>query len=123
MTRNKGERFGRVLLGPSNRGGDPLNASAEVVGELRSGPTPAPRSPTPAELQVDLNTFNVLACAAIVHAMADQGVLSGSIPCPVCKTGRLRFSIAMNSHARGVCDRVVGKTADGFDVHCVAFVE
>ena len=113
----------RVLLGPLNRGGVPWIASAEVVGTLQSGPTPAPFAATPEALQNDFDVFKVMACAAIVHALADQGVLSGSIPCPICKTGRLSWSIAMNSHARGVCDRVVGKNAEGFDVHCVAFVE
>jgi len=76
------------------------------------------------DLVGELETFVAVAVVAIVHAVAEaDGVSSGSFPCPKCRTGTLTFTIASNGHARGVCDRIVGKADDGSDVHCVAFIQ
>lgn len=76
------------------------------------------------ELVGELDALVVLGVAVIVHAVARRdGTSAGSFPCPRCRTGTLRFSVASNNHARGVCDRVVGKNEDGSDVHCVSFIQ
>lgn len=49
----------------------------------------------------------VTARAAISEHLKANGKptrnVSGAIPCPVCKTGTLRFSIAYNGHCHGKC--------------------
>lgn len=78
----------------------------------------------PDELLEELDmTISIMVFACVKEIGSKSGQASGEMPCPRCKTGKLRWSIASsNGHARAVCDRVVGQR-NGEDVHCVAAME
>ena len=40
---------------------------------------------------------------AIVKHIEESGINSGSIPCPICSKGQLRYSRAYNGHIHGRC--------------------
>lgn len=48
--------------------------------------------------------FSVLAIAKRKHK--ESGDVSGEFPCPVCRSGTVRWAIAQsNGHTRAVCNR------------------
>lgn len=87
------------------------------------------REPTAQELRDELSMVISFSIVAIVIAEAkESGAQSGSMQCPRCCTGILRWAIASNGHVRGVCDRVISSCCDGDGTnqepaYCVAFMQ
>ena len=82
------------------------------------------RIPTAAELLAELESHIALLVFAVVKEIArGDGRPTGSMPCPRCKTGTLRWSIAQsNGRARVVCDRWIG-VRDGEPIRCIDAME
>ena len=77
------------------------------------------------ELLDELEMTIVLLIVTVIKELSKRsGELSGSMICPRCNTGIVRWSIAStNGHARVVCDRMVGVREDGESVLCVNAME
>lgn len=61
---------------------------------------------TSAACNTELQLFIGLSVAAIAKLKAEEtGTTSGEFPCPACRSGTVRWSVAPNGHIRAYCPR------------------
>lgn len=71
------------------------------------------------EALAELQLWTVVSVVAIAKQIAEEtGDRRGTFPCPLCRSGEVRWSLQHNGHARVHCSRIA---ADG--AACIKAIE